>query len=45
MFGGMRISNLRFAEDIDLIAGSSNELQKVTESLIKSALDRHAYAI
>jgi len=31
--GGRRISNLRFADDIDLIAGSRDELQELTNSL------------
>ena len=31
--GGRIISNLRFADDIDLISGSNCELQKLTDSL------------
>ena len=31
------ISNLRFPDDIELIAGSSNELQKLRDSLEKSS--------
>ena len=35
--GGRPISNLRFKDDLDIIAGSSNELQKLTDSLEKNA--------
>ena len=35
--GDRPISNLRYPDDIDLIAGSSNELQKLTLSLAKSS--------
>ena len=35
--GGRPISNLRFADDIDLIAGSYNELQNLTDSIAKNA--------
>ena len=35
--GGRPISNLCFADDIDLIAGSYNELQNLTDSLAKNA--------
>ena len=35
--GGRSISNLQFADDIDLLAGSESELQAVTDSLEKSA--------
>ena len=34
---GRCISNLRFADDINFIANISNELQKITYSLAKSA--------
>ena len=35
--GGISINNLHFADDIDLIVGLSNKLQKYTDSLAKSA--------
>jgi len=35
--GGRSINNLRFADDIDLIAGSMTELAELTEQLEKSA--------
>ena len=35
--GGRPISNLRFADDIDLLAGSKAELQSLTDSLEKAA--------
>ena len=35
--GRRTISNLRFADDIDLVGGSNNELQKFTDRLSKSA--------
>jgi len=35
--GGRSINNLRFADDIDLIAGSMKELAELTERLDKSA--------
>ena len=35
--GGRRIINLRFAVYLYLIAGSSNELKKLTDSLAKNA--------
>ena len=35
--GGRPISNLRFADDIDLLAGSEAELQSITDSLEKAA--------
>ena len=35
--GGRHISNLRFADDIDLIADLSNELQNIKDSLAKHA--------
>ena len=35
--GGRSISNLRFADDIDLIAGSNNELQILTNQLAESS--------
>ena len=34
--GGRPISNLRFADYIDLLAGSEAELQSLTDSLEKS---------
>ena len=34
---GRRNSNLRFADNIDHIAGSSNELKKLTDSIDKSS--------
>ena len=36
---GRPISNLRYADVIGLIADSSNELQKLTDSLAKKLLD------
>ena len=33
--GGRRINNLRFADDIDLLAGSMKELDKLTKRLTK----------
>ena len=35
--GGRNLSNLRFADDIDLIAGSNDELQTLTNKLSSSA--------
>ena len=35
--GGRTISNLRFTDDIDLMGGSNNELQKLTDRLSNSA--------
>ena len=35
--GGRTISNLRFADDIDLLAGSNEELQEITDRLVKNA--------
>ena len=35
--GGQKISNLRFADDIDLIAGSNTELQDLTNRLVESS--------
>jgi len=35
--GGQRICNLRFADDIDLMAGSNQELQELTDRLASSA--------
>ena len=35
--GGRTISNLRFADDIDLMAGSNQELQQLTDRLATSA--------
>ena len=35
--GGRKISNLRFADDIDLIAGSNTELQDLTNRLVESS--------
>ena len=32
--GGYELCDLRFAEDIDLMAGSNTELQKLTNKLI-----------
>ena len=34
--GGRKFNNLRFANDIDLIAGSKSELQTVTDALEKT---------
>ena len=34
---GINISNLRFADDIDLIAGSNRELQEQTHRLVESS--------
>ena len=35
--GGRNIRNLRFANDIDLIAGSNSELQELTNRLVESS--------
>ena len=35
--GGLSISNLRFADDIDLIAGNTQELQTLTDKLSNNA--------
>ena len=35
--GGRKISNLRFADDIDLMGGSNSELQELTDRLSNSA--------
>ena len=35
--GGKRICNLRFAYDIDLMAGTNDELQELTDRLTQSA--------
>ena len=35
--GGRIISNLRFADDIDLMGGSNDELQELTDRLSNSA--------
>ena len=35
--GGRKISKLRFADDIDLIAGSNTELQDLTNRLVESS--------
>ena len=35
--GGQKISNLRFADDIDLIAGNNTELQDLTNRLVESS--------
>ena len=35
--GGRKISNLRFADDIDLKAGSNTELQDLTNRLVESS--------
>ena len=35
--GGRSISNLRFADDIDLIAGNENDLRELTERLDKTS--------
>ena len=35
--GGRNISNLTFADDIDLIAGSNRELQELTNRLLESS--------
>ena len=35
--GGRKINNLRFADDIDLIAGSESELQILTNSIEKAS--------
>ena len=35
--GGRNISNLRFTDDIDLIAGSNRELQELTNRLVESS--------
>ena len=34
--GGRQFNNLRFADDIDLIAGSESELQTITDALEKN---------
>ena len=35
--GGNEITNLRFADDIDLIAGSNAELQTLTNKLVSES--------
>ena len=35
--GGLSISNLRFADDIDLIAGNTQELQAIKDTLSNNA--------
>jgi len=35
--GGRKVCNLRFADDIDLMAGSNQELQELTNSLVRNA--------
>ena len=35
--GGRKISNLRFADDIDLISGSNTELQDLKNRLVESS--------
>ena len=35
--GGLSISNLRFADDIDLIAGNTQDLQVLTDKLSNNA--------
>ena len=35
--GGRKFNNLRFVDDIDLIAGSENELQTITDALEKTS--------
>jgi len=35
--GGRKVCNLRFADDIDLMAGSNQELQELTYSLVHNA--------
>ena len=37
--GGRKISNLRFADDINLISGRNDELQQLTYSISKYASD------
>ena len=37
--GGIEISRLRFSDEIDLISGSNDELQQLTNSLSKHASD------
>ena len=37
--GGRSISNLRFADGIDLIAGNENDLRELTERLDKTSYD------
>ena len=37
--GGMIINNLRFADDIDLIAGTNSELQELTNRLSEASKD------
>ena len=39
--GGRNISNLRFADDIDLIAGSNTELQILTNRLAETSKARY----
>ena len=39
--GGRNISNLRFSDDIDLIAGSNIELQELTNRLVESSSSRN----
>ena len=35
--GGRKFNNLKFADDIDLIAGSESELQTITDALEKTS--------
>ena len=42
--GGRNISNIRFADDIDLIAGSNKELQVLTNRFVVSSI-AHSMAI
>ena len=35
--GGLRLCNLRFADDIDIIAGSEEELRELTERINSAA--------
>ena len=45
--GGRQFNNLRFADNIDIIAGSESELQTTTDALEKTstAYMRYAYRI
>ena len=36
-FGGREISNLRFADDIDIIAGINSELQELTNRRVEAS--------
>ena len=41
--GSREISNIRFADDIDLISGNNDELQQLTNSLSNHASDYNTH--